>query len=618
MNHSSTSPKTRLWEPRFAIIGAAILIAGVLVARGVITGIFDGHLSDADSYMWMIRVLNLQETGDWFDRTLARVNPPDGYEQHWTRLFDSILYLGAWLGAPFLGFKEALYWWSLVISPLSAVLTIVSLYWGFAPVLQKQHRAPVGILFLSQHSLLIIFQFGRPDNHLLQIPLFALTLGCIVRLLVYPFNKKACYLAGLVAAIAVWVSAEGLIGILVSQAILGMYWLAVKQDFGVKLFRYNLALAVCSLVALLIEHGFNGLSDTVYDELSRVHVSVFGLIAAFWWLIVRLEKRGGGQEMLPRLGYGLAGAALSALVMRFFFPDFFADPYANIDPLFKRLHHIYVLEQQPPIRWQALVGGQFGIAWMNFRHWLGILIPAIPTLFYLAKKSPSPGSRAWIFIACALLFFLPLSLFQRRVCRYISILLLPCYSYLVSLVMLEFERRLSRIWALPLQLGIGLLAIAILCSPPIMLGFHEKGDRSQRNQFVQLCEFLDQPEGLGQKPQRILININLGPEVLFRTKHSVYTIPCHRYHVGFEDSHRILSARDDDSAKDRIKKCKVNLIVVEKRNPGGVYMRDLPPGSPIFYRRIYHGKIPTWLAPVQLPAGLRQSYIVYEVNHSLL
>ena len=151
-----------------------------------------------------------------------------------------------------------------------------------------------------------------------------------------------------------------------------------------------------------------------------------------------------------------------------------------------------------------------------------------------------------------------------------------------------------------------------------MLGFHEKGDRSQRNQFVQLCEFLDQPEGLGQQPQRILININLGPEVLFRTKHSVYTIPCHRYHVGFEDSHRILSARDDDSAKDRIKKCKVNLIVVEKRNPGGVYMRDLPPGSPIFYRRIYHGKIPTWLAPVQLPAGLRQSYIVYEVNHSLL
>ena len=618
MNQSLSKPKSSLWESRFAILGATILIVAVFVCRGIVTGIFDGHLSDADSYMWMTRVLNLQETGNWLDKTLARVNPPHGYEQHWTRLFDSILYLGAWLGAPFLGFKEALYWWSLVISPLSAVLTVVSLYWGFAPVLQKQHRALLGILFLSQHSLLIIFQIGRPDNHLLQILLFTLTLGCIVRLLVYPFNKNACYLAGLVAAVAVWVSAEGLIGLFVSQAILGIYWLVVKEDFGEKLFRYNLALLGCSLAALLVEHGFDGLFDTVYDELSRVHVSVFGLITVFWWLIVRLEKKGWTQAMLPRLGYGLAGAALSALVMRFFFPDFFASPYADINPLFRRLHHIYVLEQQPPVRWQALAEGNFGIAWMNFRHWLGILIPAIPTLFYLAKKSPSPRWRAWILIACALLIFLPLALSQRRVCRYISILLLPCYSYLVSSVVMEFERRLSRVWALPLQLGIGFLAVAILCSPQVILGFHERGDRMQRNQFIQLCEFLDRPEGLGQQPQRILININLGPEVLFRTKHSVYTIPCHRYHAGFEHSYRIMSARDDDSAKDRIKKCKVNLIVVEKRNPGGVYMRDLPPGSPIFYRRIYHGQIPPWLAPMQLPAGLRQSYIVYEVNHSLL
>ena len=618
MNHSMSRSKSSLWEPRFAIIGATILIVGVLVARGVLTGIFDGHLSDADSYMWMTRVLNLQETGGWFNKTLDRVNPPHGYEQHWTRLFDSILYLGASVGAPFLGFKEALYWWSLVISPLSAVLTVVSLYWGFAPVLGKQHRAPLGLLFLSQHSLLIIFQIGRPDNHLLQIPLFALTLGCIIRLLVNPFNKRVCYLAGLVAAVAVWVSAEGLLGIFVSQAILGMYWLLVKQDFGAKLFRYNLALSAGSLVALLLEHGVGGLSETVYDELSRVHVSLFVLITAFWWLIVRLEKTGRGQTVLTRLVYGLGGAALSALVMRFFFPDLFADPYADIDPLFRRLHHIYVLEQQPPVRWQALVGGQFEISWMQFRHWLGILLPAIPTLFYLAKKSPSPGSRAWIFIACALLIFLPLALSHRRLCRYISILLLPCYSYLVGLVLLEFERRLSRPWSLPLQLGTGFLAVAILCSPQVMLGLHERGDRLQRNQFIQLCDFLDRPEGLGQQPQRILININLGPEVIFRTKHSVYTIPCHRYHAGFEHSHRILSARDDDSAKDQVKKSKANLIVVEKNNPGRVYERGLPPGSPTFYRRIYHGKIPPWLAPVELPAGLRQSYIVYEINHSLL
>jgi hypothetical protein len=65
---------------------ALILLIQTLVAAHF--GIFDGHLHDPNCYSWLTRVLHLHETGNWFDATIPRIDPPHGFEQHWTRPFD--------------------------------------------------------------------------------------------------------------------------------------------------------------------------------------------------------------------------------------------------------------------------------------------------------------------------------------------------------------------------------------------------------------------------------------------------------------------------------------------------------------------------------------------------
>lgn len=71
MNHSSLDFETNRRLSGTTIAGSAFLIVAVLVLRAQVTEMFDGRLFDADSYMWLTRVLHLHETGDWFNQHLS-------------------------------------------------------------------------------------------------------------------------------------------------------------------------------------------------------------------------------------------------------------------------------------------------------------------------------------------------------------------------------------------------------------------------------------------------------------------------------------------------------------------------------------------------------------------
>ncbi|MCZ6591766.1 MAG: hypothetical protein O7B98_11590, partial [Alphaproteobacteria bacterium] len=46
----------------------------------------DGQLIGPDGYMRLRRVMNLYETGNWYDAFDLRTNAPFGEQLHWTRL----------------------------------------------------------------------------------------------------------------------------------------------------------------------------------------------------------------------------------------------------------------------------------------------------------------------------------------------------------------------------------------------------------------------------------------------------------------------------------------------------------------------------------------------------
>lgn len=97
------------WLILIPLAGLALLQA--LFAWHDVVPVLAGELADTDAYMRMVRVQDLEAGGDWFDARLARVNPPEGHVQHWTRPLDALLLAGAWALEPFLGFGTGLHVW---------------------------------------------------------------------------------------------------------------------------------------------------------------------------------------------------------------------------------------------------------------------------------------------------------------------------------------------------------------------------------------------------------------------------------------------------------------------------------------------------------------------------
>ena len=114
-------------------LGCLVLMQALLALTGIVP-VLDGGLADSDAYMRLVRVLQLHDSGAWFDPREPRINPPEGHIQHWTRPLDALLLAGAWLLQPVFGFARALHLWGVLISPALLGLAVVAIAWipGFS------------------------------------------------------------------------------------------------------------------------------------------------------------------------------------------------------------------------------------------------------------------------------------------------------------------------------------------------------------------------------------------------------------------------------------------------------------------------------------------------------
>lgn len=610
-------------NPRVLLVVSLVTLLVVLTVRGSVLQVFEGRLLDPDGFMWLARVLELQATGDFWDGRLPRVDPPHGYEQHWTRPFDVVLLIGAWVGSLFVDFDRALLGWSIVLGPLFAVATVVILRWSFDPLLPRSTTALLGFLFVSQQSLISIYQFGRPDHHLLHVLLFAALCGYVIRMQLRPASAVQGVIAGSIAGGMIWLGTEGMLAILAVMAVLGLPWLTGGEDFGRKSLHFCGGLTVFCIAALLIEHGPAGLLQDHYDELGRAHVLAFSLVSGFWLAVVALEGRAALSSVVRRAILTVFGVVLVYALLRAATPDLLVNPYMGTDPYFDRLFWPSVTESHPPVKPQLLLAGAYGKAANAFWIWLGIVVPAMPALWLLLRKADRAQTRAWLAIALIAAVFLTLAFTQRRFCRYVSILLLPCYAYTLCWCAVELRRRVADWAAAPVCWSMLVLAVFLFLSPRILFGqaaseILERRPALQRStaEFAAFCAFLNDPSGLGARTERVLISAEWGPEILFRTRHAIFSVPSHRYHPGFADAVKILSALDDETARALIEARNVDLIVVERSDGSGRYTEHPSPDASIFYRRLYRGQLPEWIEPVPLPAPLRRSFKLLRVQRA--
>jgi hypothetical protein len=587
--------------------GAAALILLIHTLFAAHFGVFDGRLHGTNTYSWLVRVLHLHETGSWFNATIPRIDPPYGHEQHWTRPFDVLLFIGAWIGAPLVGFKNGLHVWGVLISPILQILALIAFFWAVRPLFSNRQIYVLGILFVFQIVIIVSFRAGRPDHQSLIYLLFIVSLGFGTRLLVQPFRLRWCYWAGFVSALALWVSVESVLVILMNLFCLGLFWFLGDDDLERKLFHYSLSLFLGSAAALLVQRGVADLLKPELDQISIAFVSLFALIFAFWAAVSRVRVLSGTtMGWGRRLTLAVVGAAMVIAAMEFLYPGFFRGP-ANVDKLYIMVRLQHIGETQP-----VFSGGwQSGL--MRFFIFLGIAVPTIPVLVYLLVKRYKPDVRFWAYLSIGLVIFAPRALRQVRWAPYVGILFLPAYAWLVSKVLERVENRVSRGQVLLFRPLLLFLCATWYVLPAVLL-VQQSIDTNWRIQcpLSSLSRYLDDPEEWGDRPRNILAFADYGPELLYRTKHSVYSIASHRFQRGFTDSYNIMSASTDRKALEIIRGRKVDLILICAPRDDKWYVRE--DGRETFYDRLSADKIPPWIRKVRLPDDVSEDFRLYEVR----
>lgn len=594
----NTGSEPKRFEPVFGVL-IVIALLTILSAKSFVPVVKQGQLFDPDCYMRLVRVEQLAATGDWYDSRVSRSNFPYGETLHWTRAFDLVLLLGAWPLAPLLGFQKALWSWGVVVSPLLGVLSLFGILWATRPVLERNGQRLILVLFLCQPLLLSAFLLGRIDHHSLLVFLFVFLLGCLFRMATAE-NASHCLLGGVLAALAIWVSVESLIAIVLVTGTLTVLWIIYRESYGLKLFYFYLSLLAASFLLIFVERPLSSLLAAEYDRVSIVHFTIFFIITISSAIISRIKS----EKPFCRLVTAGVFFFLGLLFQWSFFPDFFKGPYVKVDPAAAAFWLSGVKEVQP----------LFSLSMSIKVMVIGPLLLSAVFLFYTARQhNRNTDARLMVPLALGLLLFGGLTFFQIRWVYYSSIIVVMVLALFLCRVLACLES--SEKW----QALKKVTAICIICTGFIFASHltarvenKNSGTPYYQLQLKALCEWLA-VSGEVRPGSAILANLDFGPEILYRTSGNVIATPYHRNGEGISFYHGVMSAESDNQANLMIEERGIDLVVLCPHYDPKFSFENRS-GESTFFERLLLGQIPPWLEPVKLPGGLDQDFMIFKAG----
>ena len=579
----------RLRLPAGELITYVVAVLIVLGLIGVLSGLSPAarDLVDSDGYMRFLRVSQLANGGDWFNPVLDRSNYPYGETSHWTRPLDVYVLSLSWLLRPVLG-TESLYWAALVNAPLLLIALGAVTYWAVGRLCHPTIRSVLMPALLGLPLVVAYFGFGRVDHHGPILLIFMWVLGLQLRLLRQPLPRTAVLL-GVALGVGIWVSVEFLVP-----------WGLVAASFGALAMRSGKSepaatgaavfavTALTSLVVSLIERGSFVIG---YDRISLVHsVLAAATCLVFLGVIVILRSRlSGVGRFLGATVVVVAGGTLLALV----FPDLLGGPFVGTDPVVRQRWLSGVVELLPISRSEgpALILFRIGPILLGFIAWL---------LAYPRKSEVDRESVHLLFGWLGVYAVLTLAQFRWALFSHgLALLLLlvavgPLYD------------RLGRLRLSPLLRP---MAVALLLGLPL-LGAGWSDAAISPSGGTPDCALEDALPALsGRPPTTVLADADVGPEIMYRTRHRVIATPYHGNASALHYLFNTMAATDHDVVRRRLADRSVGLILVCSTRPD--LMRPLETGAS-FYDALVTGPPPDFLRAVPLAGST--DLLLYQVE----
>ncbi len=587
--HGQRPTSSRSARP--SLVFAAVILVCTSLGLGLMNGVADGHLVDTDAYTWANRAVDLRYEGQWFDDTLRRVNPPAGLQQHWSRPFDVLLLVGGLVGEPFVGFTTALFGWAVILPCVLGLATLWLLWWGFSDLLDDAGRDAMALLFALQLTIVMGFMAGRSDHQALMGPLVVAIAALCRRGFGRTGDRRTVAVAGALSGFALWVGMEAALllgGIAVAVTV---QWVARDDEAISRLRVWALALTVSTCIALVAEHGIDGVLQSQLDELSITLVAAALVLAAGCAALERLHGRLGSPARRAAALVVVASVGLAALVGAF--PAILGGPLGTVDPLYARTRLQYIGEIQP------LVGP-------TLRDTVNLAVPGLSLLPLVAaylipqirqpSRIVSSGLHLLLVPACV---YLVMAIAQQR-------WLFPLNLLLVVPAALGTQRIMRAAAPAARRVDMGMIAIAAFAAL-WWLPFFALSVPALPSQ----CDIDDAVTALDERDSgaKVMAFTDHGPELLFRTSHSVMSIPNHRYQPGYTATYAAMAATESAAARDVLERNAVDLVLVCTNSAEAAFYGNNPAA---FHARLAAGRPPDWMAEVPTPST-EPRFRLYEV-----
>jgi hypothetical protein len=470
-------------------------------------------------------------------------------------------------------------------------------------------------------NTLYLFKPGHIDHHGLNVGLITLSMGFLIHMMIAPDDKRNPIAAGLILAFSLVVALEVLPPLLVICAVTGLWGTVKGGQAAINAFLFALILFIGSAAGLLTMRLPGDFFTPDLLSYSIVYVILCGGIA------VSFAGLAATAFAPAWLRWGVAGG-LAVLCGSWFlhcFPDLVTGPYGGMDPALHELMLLNTNEAKPMSE----------AAKSNFMVFIIIAsnLIALPASLYYTLRARPILRWPWIMMTVMQAAMLLLSVFyQVRFVGMASMLTIIPLTVLLwrgwHYIGRHYQGR-TRIYA---EIGLillvgplpGVLIPALVDGRNFNTGVLMFANNGQINacDTLNLERVLNATDVYGDHPRLIMNMIDLGPELLFRTQHSVLSAPFHMNVTGNLDAYRFFSTPYESEAESIIRRRGVELVVACREIPKA-YLKHLPSSevsndarshdfAPHMVERLMSGHVPPWLQPVY--RGKLGNLVLYEVQ----
>ncbi len=587
----------------FALVAALVFTVAQQAASLIAvwkTGIF----YDSDDAMRMVQVRDLMAGQGWFDLVAHRLDPPLGLLSHWSRIVDVLivaLVKGFRLFLPDVAAERA----ARIAFP---TIMLGGLYWSCAHAARLLAGAGYAVAGVIAAALCGVASWqyipGRVDHHGPQILLLVAGLAALADSFDAAHARRAAWTGAAMAA-SIGISIENLPFFVVMAAAPFLAFVVQGERAKSQLAAFALGLGLALPLVFLATIPPSRWLDPARDAYSIIHLTAGLGGAAACLALSRLRLQGVGARVAAALA---AGVLVLALVLALF-PDALRDPLAGIDPVLRSFWLDHLQETEPffaHLRRLPIDGAS----------WLGPFLLALAGSIFGVTRSRSIQRGRWLLLLGVLVAGGLSAAWQMRVVSSTAPLMALGSLGLVAPLREALSRR-NAAFAGPLALIVLLLAcsrlgfaaalsfwpLAPAAAPAAAAAVSDRpaatGDCMTPVSFAPLAAL---PPGL------VIAPIDVGPDLLAHTPHSIVAAPYHRNNVGNLLALNVFTAAPDKAeALARAAHARWLFVCLAGDGSFDAFIRRAPGG---LAARLAAKEAPSWLKPVPLSGT---PYLAFEV-----